>query len=167
MRDYSAWGKPLRIIISSEGIERKEDLSKGIAMHERFIRNLLSKYLPRHIPESLLRGKCALHPHSNWCNFNIQYRVGMVVSYLDLVEHDLGVPPSCPTDQPILPNFHLPQQDWADSGMSNTKSIQPSNQPPSPPCINYWNRALLFSQIMISSEPPWWKRNWATYRAPK
>ena len=25
------------------------------------------------------------------------------------VDFDLGVPPYCPTDQPILPNFHLPK----------------------------------------------------------
>ena len=40
---------------------------------------------------------------------------------LGWVDFDLGVPPDCPTDQPILPYFHLPKQVWADSGMSNYK----------------------------------------------
>ena len=35
-----------------------------------------------------------------------------------LVDFDTGVPPSCQTDQPILPNFHLLEQYRADSGMS-------------------------------------------------
>ena len=36
---------------------------------------------------------------------------------LGWVDFDVGVPPYCPADQPILPNFHLPRQDWADSGI--------------------------------------------------
>ena len=34
---------------------------------------------------------------------------------------DLGVPPFCPTAQPIRPNSHLPKQNWADSGTCKIK----------------------------------------------
>ena len=47
---------------------------------------------------------------------NLQvYRVIHLVVDLGLVEFDLGVPPSCPSAQPLLPNSHQPKQNWADS----------------------------------------------------
>ena len=48
----------------------------------------------------------------------------MVVSYLGWVNFDLGVPLSCPTDQPILPNHNR-----ADSGISKFShpNIFPTN----------------------------------------
>ena len=45
----------------------------------------------------------------------------MVVSYLGRVNFDLDVPLFCPTDQSILPNFNLPKQNRANSGMSKIK----------------------------------------------
>ena len=38
------------------------------------------------------------------------YRVAYVVANLGSVDLDLGVPPSCPTAQPLLPNSHQPRQ---------------------------------------------------------
>ena len=39
---------------------------------------------------------------------------------LGWVDFDLGVPPSCPPAQPLLPNFHGPKQNWADSETQNS-----------------------------------------------
>ena len=32
------------------------------------------------------------------------------------VDFDLGVPPSCPDAQPLLPNSHQPGQNWSENG---------------------------------------------------
>ena len=45
---------------------------------------------------------------------------------LGWVDFDLGVPPSCPSAQPLLPNSHQPKQNWADSG---TLKIQVNPNP--------------------------------------
>ena len=44
------------------------------------------------------------------------YRVSHLLMDLGLVDFDLGVPPSCPAAQPLLPNSHQPKQIRADSG---------------------------------------------------
>ena len=44
------------------------------------------------------------------CMCHITLRVGMDVSYLGWFYFYLGVPPSCPTDQLILPNFQYQNQ---------------------------------------------------------
>ena len=36
---------------------------------------------------------------------------------------------SCPAAQPILPSFQMPKQNWADSGMTETKSTHPTISP--------------------------------------
>ena len=45
------------------------------------------------------------------------YRVNLVVADADLglIDSDLDLPPSCPVDQPILPNSHLPKLNWAEN----------------------------------------------------
>ena len=40
---------------------------------------------------------------------------------LGLVDFNLSVRPSCQTDQPILPNYHLPELNLPDSGISKIK----------------------------------------------
>ena len=47
---------------------------------------------------------------------NFTYRVSLLLVCLGWVDFDLGVPPSCPAAQPLLPNSHQPRQNWADSG---------------------------------------------------
>ena len=44
------------------------------------------------------------------------YRVPHLLVDLGWVDFDLGVPPSCPLAQPLLPNSNQPRQNWADSG---------------------------------------------------
>ena len=44
------------------------------------------------------------------------YRVPHLLLDLGWVDFDLGVPPSCPAAQPLLPNSHQPRQSRADSG---------------------------------------------------
>ena len=44
------------------------------------------------------------------------YRVSHLPVDLGWVDFDLGVPPSCPAGQPLLPNSHQPRQNVADSG---------------------------------------------------
>ena len=39
-----------------------------------------------------------------------RYRVIRMLVDLGWVDFDLGVPPSCPTAQPLLPNSHQPKQ---------------------------------------------------------
>ena len=43
-------------------------------------------------------------------------RVSHLLVDLGCVDFDLVVPSSCPAAQPILPHFHIPRQNWADSG---------------------------------------------------
>ena len=50
-----------------------------------------------------------------------QYRLSHLLMDLGWVDFDLGVPPSCPAAQPLLPNYHQPKQSLANSG---TLSIQ-------------------------------------------
>ena len=44
------------------------------------------------------------------------YSVSHMVVDLGWVDIDLGVPPSCPASQPLLPNSQEPKQTLADSG---------------------------------------------------
>ena len=44
-----------------------------------------------------------------------QYRVSHLLVDLGWVDFDLGVPPSCPTAQPLLPNSHQPRENWSGS----------------------------------------------------
>ena len=46
----------------------------------------------------------------------IMYRVSHLLVDLGWVYFDLGVPPSCPAAEPLLPNSHQPRQNWADGG---------------------------------------------------
>ena len=46
-----------------------------------------------------------------------------MVMDLGWVDFDLGVPSSCPSAQPLLPNSHQTRQKWAGSG---TNSSQPN-----------------------------------------
>ena len=55
---------------------------------------------------------------SFYCDHYTGWGRWSVTQYLGWLYFDLGVPPSCPTDQPILPNFHLSNQNQAASGMS-------------------------------------------------
>ena len=61
------------------------------------------------------------------------YRVGMVLSYLGWVDIGLGVPPSCPTYQPVPPNFNLLKRNLAGGGISKIK-VNPT-QVTDPVCI--------------------------------
>ena len=45
-----------------------------------------------------------------------QCRVSQLFVGLGWVDFDLGVPPSCPAAQPLLPNSHQPNQNRADGG---------------------------------------------------
>ena len=45
-----------------------------------------------------------------------QYRLSHLLMDLGWVDFDLGVPPSCPAAQPLLPNYHQPKQSYIDSG---------------------------------------------------
>ena len=51
----------------------------------------------------------------------IPYRVNLVVVDLGWVDFDLDVPPFCLAAQPILPNSHLPKQNWAENGTLKIK----------------------------------------------
>ena len=44
------------------------------------------------------------------------YRVSHLLMDLGWVDFDLGVPPSCPTVRPLLPNFPQPKQNQTDCG---------------------------------------------------
>ena len=44
------------------------------------------------------------------------YRVSHLLMDLGWVDFDLGVPPSLPAAQPLLPNSHQTRQNWADRG---------------------------------------------------
>ena len=44
------------------------------------------------------------------------YRASHLLMDLGRVNFYLGVPPSCPATQPLLPNYHHPRKNWADSG---------------------------------------------------
>ena len=52
---------------------------------------------------------------------DIIYRVNLVVVDLGLIDFDLDDPSFCPNAQPVLPNSHLPKQNWAGSGMTKFK----------------------------------------------
>ena len=43
------------------------------------------------------------------------------VLYLGWVDHNLVVPPFCPTALPLLPHSHQPKQSWVDSGISTRR----------------------------------------------
>ena len=45
-----------------------------------------------------------------------EYMVTHIFVDLGWVDFELGVPPSCPSAQPLLPNSHKPRPNWADSG---------------------------------------------------
>ena len=52
------------------------------------------------------------------------YRVGLVVVNLIWIDFPLKILPFYPAAPPIPPNFHLPKQNWADSGMATIKVNQ-------------------------------------------
>ena len=58
---------------------------------------------------------------------------------LGWVDFDLGVPPSCPAAQPLLPSFLQSKQNWAERQTvehSKSKSTQPSPPPDGTPCTD-------------------------------
>ena len=57
------------------------------------------------------------------------YRVIHTVRHMTLIDFDLGIPQFCMTDLPILPLFHLPKQNWADTEMIKSKSTRPTTRP--------------------------------------
>ena len=57
--------------------------------------------------------------------FVSKYRVFHLLMHLGWVDFDLGVPPSCPAAQPLLPRSHQPRQNCADSGTLKIK-VNPS-----------------------------------------
>ena len=60
-----------------------------------------------------------------------------MVVHLGLVDFDFYIPSSCPAPQPILPNFHLPKQNEAGSGMPkiNVNPTQVHDHLPNPVLI--------------------------------
>ena len=63
---------------------------------------------------------CDIHSiHTVQCSVGC----GMVVSYLGWVDFDLGVPPCCPTDQPILRECVFPIFLWAAGAISQKRVL--------------------------------------------
>ena len=60
-----------------------------------------------------------------------RYRVIHLLMDLGWVDFDLGVPSSCPSAQPLLPNSYQPKQNWADGGTTKnpTQVLGQMNNP--------------------------------------
>ena len=81
-----------------------------------------------------IRSTCSIITKKpKWPNVRF-YRVIHLVNNLGGVDFDLGVPPSCPSAQPLLPNSHQPRQNWADSGTLKIQVTQPSPRYNESPC---------------------------------
>ena len=75
------------------------------------------------------------------CSISKLYRVGQVVVHLGLVDFNFYIPSSCPPLQPILPNFQLPKQNEAVSGMPkiNVNPTQVHDHLPNPVVLDAQN----------------------------